>query len=164
MLPCLQDRGRNHQEEQDMKPTKLVVAALIGGSLIAAAPAFADPGYRHDRDRFEHRDRYRDRFEHHDRYRRYDRDDRRVVVRPMVVYRRPAPVYYAPPPRVYYAPPPAPVYYGYAAPAGAGTVAGAFAGAVIGSQMGDDRGDRVAGAAFGSVLGAVIGSQFDYGR
>ena len=144
-----------------MKPTKLLTAALIGGSLIAAAPAFADPGYRNDRDRFERRDHYRG----------YDRDDRRhfverrVIVRqPVVVYRAPARVYYAPPAPVYYAPPaPAPVYYGYASPAGAGTVAGALAGAVIGSRLG--RGpDRVAGAAFGSVLGAVIGSQLDYGR
>jgi hypothetical protein len=135
-----------------MKPTKLLTAALIGGSLLAAAPAFADPGHWRDGDRFEH----------HDRYRRYDRDDRRVAVRPMIVYREPARVYYAPAP-VYYAPPPPRAYYGYAAPAGAGTVAGALAGAVIGSQLGQGP-DRVAGAAFGSVLGAVIGSQLDYGR
>jgi len=135
-----------------MKPTKLLTAALIGGSLIAAAPAFADPGYRHDRDRFERRDHYRG----------YDRDDRRHFVERRVIERQPV-VVYREPARVYYAPPRAPVYYGYASPAGAGTVAGAFAGAVIGSQLG--RGpDRVAGAAFGSVLGAVIGSQLDYGR
>jgi hypothetical protein len=147
-----------------MKPTKLLTAALIGGSLLAAAPAFADPGYRHH-------NRFGDRiYERHDRrieVREGQRPryiverrivERRVVVRrPVVVYREPA--------RVYYAPRPAPVYYyGYARPAGAGTVAGAFAGAVIGSQLGDDPGDRVAGAAFGSVLGAVIGSQFDYAR
>jgi hypothetical protein len=148
-----------------MKPTKLVIAALIGGSLVAAAPAFADPGYRHDGrfgdriyERHERRMEFRER--HHPRY----VVERRVVVRrPVVVYREPARVYYAPRP-VYYAPRPAPVYYGYARPAGAGTVAGAFAGAVIGSQLGDDPGDRVAGAAFGGVLGAVIGSQLDYGR
>jgi len=135
-----------------MKPTKLLTAALIGGSLIAAAPAFADPGYRHDRDRFERRDHYRG----------YDRDDRRHFVERRVIVRQPV-VVYREPARVYYAPPRAPVYYGYASPAGAGTVAGAFAGAVIGSQLG--RGpDRVAGAAFGSVLGAVIGSQLDTGR
>jgi Glycine zipper 2TM domain len=132
-----------------MKPTKLLTAALIGGSLLAAAPAFADPGYG----------RHADRYERHDRYDRHDRHDRRVVVRrPVVVYQQPARVYYAPAPR------PAPVaYYGYASPAGAGTVAGALAGAVIGSQLGHGP-DRVAGAAFGSVLGAVIGSQLDYGR
>ncbi|MGH8739166.1 MAG: glycine zipper 2TM domain-containing protein [Burkholderiales bacterium] len=139
-----------------MKPTKLVIAALIGGSLLAAAPAFADPGYRHRGDRYEH-------------HGRYDRDNARV----MMVYREPARVYYAPPAPVYYTPPapvyyaprpaPAPVVYGYASPAGADAVAGAFAGAVIGSQLGHGP-DRVVGAAFGSVLGAVIGSQLDYAR
>lgn len=130
-----------------MKPTKLVIAALIGGSLIAAAPAFADPGYRHDGDRYE----------------RFDRDHARSVMvrQPVVIYRAPARVYYAPPAPVYYMhPAPAPVVYGYA---GAGTVAGALAGAVIGSQLGHGP-ERVAGAAFGSVLGAMIGSQLDYGR
>jgi hypothetical protein len=142
-----------------MKPTKLLTAALIGGSLLAAAPAFADPGHWRDGDRVERHDRYRDhdRYHDYDRYRGYGQYDRRVVVvrQPVVMYREPA--------RVYYAPPPAPVYYGYARPAGAGTVAGALAGAVIGSQLGQGP-DRVAGAAFGSVLGAVIGSQLDYGR
>ena len=34
-----------------MKPTKLTIAAVLGASLVAAAPAFADPGYeRHDGD------------------------------------------------------------------------------------------------------------------
>jgi hypothetical protein len=154
-----------------MKPTKLLTAALIGGSLLAAAPAFADPGYRHD-GRFGDRiyERHDRRMEYRERHRpRYIVErrvvERRVVVRrPVVVYREPARVYYAPRPApVYYAPRPAPVYYGYAAPAGAGTVAGAFAGAVIGSQLGHGP-DRVAGMAFGSVLGAVIGSQLDAGR
>jgi phage tail tape-measure protein len=134
-----------------MKPTKFVFAALIGGSLIAAAPAFADPGYRHDQDRYQ-------------RHERYDRRAARVVVRqPVAVYRAPVRAYYAPPPAVYYVPAsaPAPAYYGYASPAG--TVAGALAGAVIGSQLGHGP-DRVAGAAFGSVLGAVIGSQLAAGR
>jgi len=151
-----------------MKPTKLAIAAVLGGSLLAAAPAFADPGYRHEgrfgdriysRDRMD-RDHDRARMHREQRHPRYVVErrivERRVVVRrPVVVYREPA--------RVYYAPRHAPVYYGYASTAGAGTVAGAFAGAVIGSQLGHGS-DRVAGAAFGSVLGAVIGSQLDYGR
>ena len=29
-----------------MKSTKLTIAAVLGASLLAAAPAFADPGYR----------------------------------------------------------------------------------------------------------------------
>ena len=107
-----------------MKPTKLLTAALIGGSLLAAAPAFADPGYRHHNgfgDRIYSRDRDRDHYRRHGYIVERRIVERRVVVRrPVVVYREPARVYYAPPRRVYYAPQPAPVYYGYAAPAGAG--------------------------------------------
>ncbi len=112
-----------------MKPTKLTIAAVVGASLLAAAPAFADPGYRG------HEYGYRG------DYGRYD--DRRVVLireRPRYVERRvvlvrrapvyrPAPVVYGPP-----------VYGGayYGAPA-FGAVVGAVIGAYVGGQIASGR-------------------------
>lgn len=112
-----------------MKSTKLTIAAVLGASLLAAAPAFADPGYRG------HEYAYRGEHRRH--------DDRRVVVvrewpryverRAVIVRRaplyRPAPVVYGPP--AYGA-----VYYG--APA-FGAVVGAVIGAYVGGQIASGR-------------------------
>jgi hypothetical protein len=106
-----------------MKPTKLTIAAVLGVSLLAAAPAFADQGYRGQ--------------EHGYRGDDWRHDDRRVVVvreRPAPVYRpaavyRPAPVAYGPP--VYGG-----VYYG--APA-FGALVGAVIGAYVGEQIASGR-------------------------
>jgi hypothetical protein len=73
----------------------LVVAALMGGTLVTPASAGDDRGGRHDNRRYEHRGRG------HDHDRRYYRG--RPVYRS---YGYVEPVYVAPP--VYYAPPPAP--------------------------------------------------------
>ena len=77
-----------------MKARKIVLALAAGTTLLAAAPAFADPPHRAPA--------------HGWRAQHY---------RPHYYYRAPTYVYYpvrpvvvAPPP-VYYAPPPAPVYY-----------------------------------------------------
>ncbi len=119
-----------------MKPTKLTLAAVLGASLVAAAPAFADPGYgRHDRD-----------------WRGHENDRRVVVVherpryveRRVVVVERPAVVYHAVP--AYY---PAP---------NLGAIGGAIVGAAIGSQFGGGNGKFVSVAA-GSVLGAFVGDR-----
>ena len=127
-----------------MKPTKLTIAGVLGASLVAAAPAFADAGYgRHDRD-----------------WRGYDHDRRVVVVherpryveRRVVVVERPAVVYHAVP--AYY---PAPAYAPYPAP-NLGAIGGAIVGAAIGSQFGSGNGKLVSVAA-GSVLGAFVGDR-----
>jgi hypothetical protein len=112
-----------------MKPTKLTLAAVLGASLLAAAPAFADRGYRgHDYGyRGDHR-RHDDRrvVVIHERPRTIER--RVVLVRPAPVY-RPAPVVYGPP--VYGG-----VYYG--APV-FGAVVGAVIGAYVGGQIASGR-------------------------
>ena len=112
-----------------MKPTKLTIAAVLGASLLAAAPAFADPGYRG------HEYGYRgDQWRHDDRRAVVIRErpryvERRVViVRPAPVY-RPAPVVYGPPAYggVYYG---APVF---------GAVLGSVIGAYVGAQIASGR-------------------------
>jgi len=84
-----------------MKARKIVLALAAGTTLLAAAPAFADPprwapahGWRAQHYRPHH-------YYPAPAYVYYP-------ARPVVV--APPPVYYAPPP-VYYAPPPAPAYY-----------------------------------------------------
>jgi hypothetical protein len=120
-----------------MKPIKITLAAALGASLIAAAPAFADPGHRgHDRD-----------------WRRHDRAPRVVVIQRPVVY-HPAPVYYSAPAPVYYG---TPAYAPYPAP-NVGAIGGAIVGAAIGSQFGSGNGKLVSVAA-GSVLGAFVGDR-----
>jgi len=112
-----------------MKPTKLTMAAVLGASLLAAAPAFADQDYRG------HAYGYRGEYRQH--------DDRRVVVireRPRLIERRvvfvhPAPVY-RPAPVVYGPPAYGGVYYG--APA-FGAVVGAVIGAYVGGQIASGR-------------------------
>jgi uncharacterized protein YcfJ len=118
-----------------MKPTKLATAAVLGASLLAAAPAFADPGYRgHEYGyRGEHRYHYDRRVVVISERPRYV-ERRVVVVRPAPVYRpaavyRPAPVAYGPP--VYGG-----VYYGNSA---FGAVVGAVIGAYVGGQIASAR-------------------------
>ncbi|HMA88156.1 MAG TPA: glycine zipper 2TM domain-containing protein [Burkholderiales bacterium] len=121
-----------------MKPTKLTMAAVLGASLVAAAPAFADPGYgRHDDDWREHG---------HDRRVVVTHERPRYVERRVVVVERPAVVYRA-----------APAYAPYPAP-NLGAIGGAIVGAAIGSQFGGGNGKLVSVAA-GSVLGAFVGDR-----
>ncbi len=83
-----------------LKP--LILAAAVG-SLVLAAPAFADGRHGHHRG---HHFQHHKHFKHHGHGHHYRRP---VVVMPppRVYYAPPAPVYYAPPPVVYR---PAPVY------------------------------------------------------
>ena len=115
-----------------MKPTRLSIAAVLGATLLAAAPAFADPGYRgHE---YGYRGEYWNRHDH----------DRRVVVihqQPRYVERRvvvvrPAPVVYQPAPVVYGPPAYGDVYYG--APA-VGALFGAVLGAYVGHEIASGR-------------------------
>ena len=77
----------------------ILVAASLTAGLAIAAPALADGGHRH----------HRNKSAHHWKYHSHARPV--VVMPPPRVYYAPPPrVYYAPPPRVYYAPAPRPVY------------------------------------------------------
>ncbi|MGA8050318.1 MAG: hypothetical protein WCA09_09075 [Burkholderiales bacterium] len=119
-----------------MKSTKLTIAVMLGASLVAAAPAFADPGYRgHDYG-------YRG-----DGWNRHDRDRRVVVVRERPRYVEPRVVYVHPAPIVY---PAAPVVYGPPA-----------YGPAYGSVY---YGAPAVGALFGAVLGAYVGHEIASGR
>jgi hypothetical protein len=112
-----------------MKPTKLTIAAVLGVSLLAAAPAFADQGYRGQEHSYRGDDwRHDDRRVVVVRERPRTIERRVVVVRPAPVY-RPAPVAYGPP--VYGG-----VYYG--APA-FGALVGAVIGAYVGEQIASGR-------------------------
>ena len=83
---------------------KLALAAAAGTTLLAAAPAFAEPqdwarGRDYGRDYGRDHGRY-DRHFHRDHYRapvRHGYYPRHRVVERVVVVQQPAPVYYAPP-------------------------------------------------------------------
>ena len=82
---------------------KPLILAAAAGSLVLAAPAFADGRYGHHR--AHHHFQHPKHFKHHG----HGHYRRPVVVMPppRVYYAPPAPVYYAPPPVVYH---PAPAY------------------------------------------------------
>jgi hypothetical protein len=91
-----------HHKENSMDLKKLALAAAAGTTLLAAAPAFAEPqDWARERDH-----RWNERQFHHDRYDRRDHYRAPVhhgynppprVVERVVVVQQPAPVYYAPP-------------------------------------------------------------------
>jgi hypothetical protein len=140
------------------------VLTLAAGTLLAAAPAFAD----HPRFPAAHGQRHpqvvvvKHRHDHRPAAREGVVVRRPVVVRRTVVVERPVyvaqPVYVERP--VYYgAPPvhPAPVYAGPPSNQVLSTLGGAIIGAAIGSQIGGGNG-RTAATAIGAVVGGVIGS------
>jgi len=133
---------------------------LATGTLLGAAPAFADPP------------RWAQAHGHHSKHERVvvkHRHDHRPAVRQVVVVRQPVvvrrtivverPVYVQRP--FYHGVPvhPAPVYAGPAPGNLLGTLGGALIGAAIGSHIGDGN-DRTAATAIGAVVGGVIGSGF----
>jgi hypothetical protein len=90
-------RSTQQHKENSMDLKKLALAAAAGTTLLAAAPAFAEPqDWARGRDRG-----WQERHFHRDHYRAPVRHayypPHRVVER-VVVVQQPAPVYYAPPP------------------------------------------------------------------
>ena len=139
---------------------RTAILTLAAGTLLAAAPAFAD----HPRRAPAHGQRHKHEqvvvVKHRYDYRPAVREvvvvRQPVVVRRTVVVERPVyvqrPVYYGVPPVQ-----PAPVYAAPAPNHVLGTLGGAIIGAAIGSQIGNGNG-RTAATAIGSVVGGVIGS------
>ena len=117
--------------------SKIALGLATGAVLAASAPAFADPGWKHDRG-------WRNGWERHARERvvyvpAYPAYAVPAYPAPVIVERRVVvrePVYVAPPAYVHYAPPPPPavVVRGDMNTVG-GAVIGAVIGGVIGSRM-----------------------------
>jgi uncharacterized protein YcfJ len=136
------------------------ILTLAAGTLLAAAPAFADPprwapahGSRHNPERVVV---VKQRHDHRPAVRQVVVVREPVIVRRTVVVERP--VYVQRP--VYYGAPPvhaAPIYAGPAHDNVLATLGGAIIGAAIGSQIGHGEG-RAAATAIGAVVGGAIGS------